>query len=222
MNFEDTLASIDASLKSLLQIAMTGAFAKSEFAAIPGLVAPLAEAPAPKARAKKADAPATAVVEPDVSVAATAAEPAATRYFLIPKHSTVARVLPGEVVPTIESTVEVTAAEYEAKKAEYAKKSATAVPSTSPAAVSTPAATVLTASLPVASVSFKQVVDKLIELSKDTRPGKGRDAITAFVGKHGVAKVPALEALNKHAELLAEVEVLLAPDTALVEDDVFA
>lgn len=213
MTFEDTLASIDASLKSLLQIAMTGAFAQAEFAGTTGTVEAVA---APRTRAKK-----VAVAE-GAGFALLPGDAEGTRYFVIAKHNTVARVLPGETVPSIESTTEVNGAEYEAKKAEYAKKSVTAAQTASPAAESKPAATASTASSSAETVSFKQVVDKLIELSKDTRPGKGRDAITAFVTKHGVAKVPALEALNKHAALLAEVELLLAPDAALAEDDVFA
>lgn len=213
MHIEDTLASIDASLKSLLQIAMTGAFAQAEFSgAVAGAVAEAA--PVTKTRAKKAVvAEGFALLPGDVE---------GTRYFVIAEHSTVARVAPGEIVPSIGGMVEVNGAEYDTKKAEYAKKSVTAVQTVAPAAESKPAVIASTASSSGATVSFKQVVDKLIELSKDTRPGKGRDAITAFVGKHGVAKVPALEALGKHAALLAEVELLLAPDAALVEDDVFA
>ncbi len=215
MTFEDTLASIDASLKSLLQIAMTGAFAQAEFAGTPGTVEAVAAA-APKTRVKKP------VVAEGAGFALLPGDTEGTRYFVIAKHNTVARVLPGETVPSIESTTEVNGAEYEAKKAEYAKKSVTAVQTAAHAAASTQAVTASTASSSVETVSFKQVVDKLIDLSKDTRPGKGRDAITAFVAKHGVAKVPALEALNKNAALLAEVELLLAPDAVLAEDDVFA
>lgn len=209
MGIEATLESIDNSLKSLLQIAMTGAFAKAEFAE-PGATAPAAA----KTRVKKTDAAA-----PAFKLLAGDAE--GTRYFLIEKHNTVARVAPGETVPSIDGTVEIDGEQYAAKKEEFAKKSVTAVPSTPSAAASTPAATAPAASSGAASVSFKQVVDKLQELSRDTRPGKGRDGIVAFVTKHGVAKVPALEALGKNAELLAEVELLLAKDAA-VEEDVFA
>lgn len=207
MSIEQTLESIDATLKQLLTVAMTGASASAELGK--------PEAPATKTRAKKTEAAAS-------TFTLLAGDPEGTRYFVIDKHNTVARIEAGGVVPTIEGTVEVNGAEYEAKKAEYAKKSLTAAPAAqtaTPAPASTPAAAAQTASSPGASVSFKQVVDKLIELSKDTRPGKGREAIAAFVGKYGVAKVPGLEALGKNAELLAEVEALLAPDA---EADIFA
>ena len=204
MTIESTLESIDASLKSLLVIAMSGASASAELGK--------PEVAVTKTRAKKTDVAGFTLLAGDAE---------GTRYFVIPKHNTVARVAPGEVVPTIESTVEVSGAEYEAKKADYAKKSATATQSAEPAAVTTAAAPAQTVSSNAAAVSFKQVVDALTLLSKDTRPGKGRDAIVAFVGKHGVAKVPALEALGKNAELLAEVEALLAPDAA-AEDDFFS
>ena len=209
MTIEDTLLSIDASLKSLLTIAMTAAAGSAELGK--------PEAPATKTRAKKADtaqAPAFKLLAGDAE---------GTRYFLIEKHNTVARIDAGGVVPTIDGSVEVDGEVYAAKKEEFAKKSLTSVSAAQPATpapAETPAAPAQTASLSAATVSFKQVVDKLIELSKDTRPGKGRDAITAFVAKHGVAKVPALEALGIHAELLAEVEVLLAPDA--VAEDMFA
>lgn len=210
MTLEETLASIDTTLKNLLTVAMTGAAATAE----------LGKPEAPKTRTKKAELPPEINDGRKVSVKLVAGDPEGTRYFLIAKHNTAARILPGEVVPTIEGTIEIDGDEYTAKRAEFAKKSVTAAPTVSPAKASAPAATASTASSSGASVSFKQVVDKLVELSKDTRPGKGREAITAFVAKHGVAKVPALEALGKNAELLAEAEAMLAPDA--VDDDVFA
>lgn len=201
MSFEETLASIDASLKSLLTIAMTGASASVELGK--------PETAVTKAtRTKKTDA---AVIPTDT---------AATRYWLIEAHNTVYEQAPGAPDCTFTGAVLVTEAVYTERKAEFAKKSVTAVQTATTASASTAAATAQTASSSAAVVSFKQVVDALTSLSKDTRPGKGRDAIVAFVGKHGVAKVPGLEALGKNAELLAEVEALLAPDA--VVDDVFA
>lgn len=215
MSIEQTLESIDATLKQLLTVAMTVASASAELGK--------PEAAAPKTRAKKTDAAAS-------TFTLLTGDPEGTRYFVIDKHNTVARIEAGGVVPTIEGTVEVHGTEYEAKKAEYAKKSVTsasasasaaAAQTATPAPASTPAAAAPTASSPGASVSFKQVVDALTLLAKDTRPGKGREAIVAFVGKYGVAKVPALEALGKNAEMLSEVEALLAPDTA-ADADIFA
>jgi hypothetical protein len=207
MSIEETLSSIDQSLKSLLSIALTGAAAPADLGK--------PDAPAPKASRKKTETSTAPAIK------LLAGDPEGTRYFLIEKHNTVARVLAGEAAPSIDGMVEIDGDVYAAKKEEFAKKSLTAEQTANAAAASTAAATASTASSSEVTVSFKQVVDKLIELSKDTRPGKGRDALTAFLAKHKVAKVPALEAFGKHATLLAEVEALLAPDAA-VEEDVFA
>ncbi len=210
MTLEDTLLSIEKTMKALLQIAQTFNSASAEL----GKAEFAATATTTKARGKKTD----------VAAATTkllAGDPEGTRYFLIEKHNTVARVAPGETVPSIEGTVEVDSDVYTAKKAEFAKKSVTATPTTSPAATSAGTADASTASSGEA-VKFQQVVDQLMVLSRDTRPGKGRDGVMAFIAKHGVAKVPLLEGLGKNAELLAEVNALLAPDAAPVEVDPFA
>lgn len=217
MSIEDTLLSIDASLKTLVQFTHTFGTASAE------LGKPEVAAPAAKTtRTKKAD--------PGVndgrtlSVKLVEGDPEGTRYFNIPKHNTAARVLPGEVVPSIGGTVEIDGDEYTAKKAEYAKKSATAqaAQSGASAAASTTTAGASTASSSEASVTFKQVVDQLMVLSRDTREGMGRDGVMAFCKKHGVARVPELEKLGKNAELLAEVEALLSPDAEAPESDPFA
>lgn len=211
MAIEDTLLSIDSSLKSLLLIAQTFGTASAE------LGKPDVAAPAVKAtRTKKGDAAAPKLL---------AGDPEGTRYFLIAKHNTVARVFPGETAPSIEGTTEVDSDTYSAKKEEFAKKSVTAG---AQEAQSTPSAVVTKADAPASgassgaeTVSFKQVVDQLMVLSRDTREGMGRDGVMAFLAKHKVPKVPALEALGKNAELLAEVNALLAP-AAEAENDPFA
>jgi len=208
MSIEDTLLSIDTSLKTLVQIAQTFGTASAELGK-PEVTR--------KPRAKKDDAKDATLAEGD---------PEGTRYFLIEKHNTVARVLPGEVVPIIGGTVEVDSDVYLAKKEEFAKKSVTngaaAEQSTQPAAATANAAPASGASSGEETVSFKAVVDALMALSKDTRPGKGRTAITEFLTKYGKTRVPELESLGKHADLLAEVNTMLAPDPAPAEVDPFA
>lgn len=219
MTIENTLLSIDTTLKSLLVIAQTGANATAEFGAPGAVVA--AVAAVTKAKTK----PAAAKAEPSTTPVST--DDMSISYFHIPKHNTVGQVAPGEDLPSIESTVEVSRDEYETLKADYAKKSATGAQTTPPAAAATPPAAAATVSPSVASASFEEVVAALTTLSKDARPGKGRDAIMALLAKHlpdmpaADRKVPKLAALKKNDELLAEVEALNAPDT-LVEDDVFA
>lgn len=213
MTIEAILSSIDASLKAMLTISQTGASAVAEFGKVE------LAAPAAKTRAKKSDAAAVPAATGNFALLEGDAE--GTRYFLIEKHFTVSRVLPGEAVISIDGTVEVDGATYAAKKEEFAKKSLTSVSATqtaAPASVSTTAATASVASSSEATVSFKQVVEKLMELSKDARPGKGREAIVGFLAKHNVKTVPMLESLGKPADLLAEVEALMAPDA---EVDIF-
>lgn len=209
MSIEETLSSIDASLKTLVQIAQTFGTASGELGK--------PEAPAAKPRTKKGEAKTAKLVDGD---------PEGTRYFLIEKHNTVARVVPGDTVPSIEGTVEIDGDQYLAKKEEFTKKSVTSgakvEQSTQSAQKTENAAPASTASAGGETVLFKQVVDALMALSKDTRPGKGRQAITEFLAKHGKTRVPELDALGKHAELLAEVNALLAPDAAATEIDPFA
>ena len=177
MTFEETLASIDASLKTLVLIAQTGAAAPAE-------IATPAETKAKGTRASKNNP----TESPSMEGKHVKAD---SRYFHIPKHNTVAVVRPGDVVPTIESTVEITGAEYETLKAQYAAEAAKPK-----------------------GPEWKAVTDKATEVSK--APG-GREKLKALLEKHGKAKFPELEALGKHAELIAEMEEMLKP--AEVEED---
>jgi len=215
MTIESTLESIDASLKSLLVIAMSAGNASAEFGK--------PEVAVTKTRAKKADAGIPASETATVSTNVVDGDPAGTLYFVIDAHNTVYAQKPGEPACTFPGAVQASSAHYLERKAEFAKKSLTgapAAPATALVQASAPAATASPALSEGSVVTFKQVVDALTLLSKDTRPGMGRDAIVAFVGKHGVAKVPGLEALGKNAELLAEVEAMLAP--VAIDEDVFA
>lgn len=121
--------------------------------------------------------------------------------------------------PAAESTAE---KKPRTKKEDDAKKDspAAATPATTPAASpasATPA--VSTASETTSDVSWAQALDAIKELNKGTLPGQGRDGVLALMAHFGMkpdAKVPALEALNRHAEVKAFAE---AAGNAPAEDD---
>lgn len=111
--------------------------------------------------------------------------------------------------PAAESTAE---KKPRAKKEDDAKKDSPAAgtPATAPAASpasATPA--VSTASETTSDVSWAQALDAIKDLNKGTLPGQGRDGVLALMAHFGMkadAKVPALEALNRHAEVKAFAE----------------
>lgn len=98
------------------------------------------------------------------------------------------------------------------KKEDDAKKGSTAAatPATAPAA--SPASgtqDASTASATTSDVSWAQALDAIKELNKGTKPGQGREGVLALMAHFGMktdAKVPALEALNRHAEVKAFAE----------------
>lgn len=117
--------------------------------------------------------------------------------------------------PDAESTAE---KKTRAKKEDDAKKDSPAAgtPATTPAST-TPA--VSTASETTSDVSWAQALDAIKELNKGTKPGQGREGVLALLAHFGMkadAKVPALEALNRHAEVKAFAE---AAGNAPAEDD---
>lgn len=111
--------------------------------------------------------------------------------------------------PAAESTAE---KKPRTKKEDDAKKDSTAAatPATAPAtnpASDTPA--VSTASETTSDVSWAQALDAIKDLNKGTKPGQGREGVLALMAHFGMktdAKVPALEALNRHAEVKAFAE----------------
>lgn len=117
--------------------------------------------------------------------------------------------------PAAESTAE---KKPRAKKEDDAKKDSPAAgtPATAHASA-TPA--VSTASETTSDVSWAQALDAIKELNKGTKPGQGREGVLALLAHFGMkadAKVPALEALNRHAEVKAFAE---AAGNAPAEDD---
>lgn len=111
--------------------------------------------------------------------------------------------------PAAESTAE---KKTRTKKEDDAKKDSTAAatPATAPAA--SPASgtqDASTASETTSDVSWAQALDAIKELNKGTKPGQGREGVLALMAHFGMkadAKVPALEALNRHAEVKAFAE----------------
>lgn len=162
MSLEQAVQSLEETIKTLITVMQSGSAITSAASAAPAAPAPAAPA-APK-KTKEV-----------------------TKYFHIPKHNTVAEVKPGEAAPTIESTVEVTKAEFDKLKADYAAKPA--------------------------ELSFKTVVEKITEMSKLTGPGRGREGVKAllthFTGKTEAVRVPDLEPLGKNADILAATQKLI-------------
>lgn len=184
-----------------------------------------------------------AAAEPEVAQAGeVAAEPApavepapaadATRYFLYEKHNTVYSVKPGEPVPNIPETVEVSREVYEAKKDEFQKnfqRSQPAAPTTTPAATpapSTPAAPAvsLTPSAPQpAEVPFQKIIERITALNKSPEPGHGREGVMAILRKwlpdEEKPTVTKMQPLKQNAAILADIEALLTPAPVADADD---
>lgn len=203
MAIEDTLSSIDTSLKMIVTILQSA----GAISATPTLSAPAAADTATtekKTRAKKTETtPAASLVEGDAE---------GTRYWVSEELSTVYTQKPGDPDPQPASFKLESAEHYTAKKAEFAaKKPAAVAPTTAPAA--TPAATTPAASTASSEVQWKEVLGAIQALNKGTAPGQGRDGVMAVLKQFGLEgqKVPALEALGMHADILAFVQGLMTP-----------
>lgn len=106
------------------------------------------------------------------------------------------------------------------EKKTRAKKSDTAAPAeAAPAVVEekkevpapAPAPAVVASEIP-----WKDVLTAIQELNKSEKPGHGRDGVLAVLKQFGLEgqKVPKLETLGKHAEVLAFVKSLMTADAA--------
>jgi hypothetical protein len=81
------------------------------------------------------------------------------------------------------------------------------------------AITAPTATAPAEAASetpWKDVLTAIQELNKSEKPGHGRDGVLAVLKQFGLEgqKVPKLETLGKHAEVLAFVKSLMATDAS--------
>jgi Arc/MetJ family transcription regulator len=150
-----------------------------------------------------------AQIEADNAAAAAAAAATKTnttattvRYFHIPKHNTVAAVNPGEPVPTIESTVEVSEADYTALKTKYAQAvvgNAVSAPAAAPApATTTAAAPTSTTGTASNAVSNESLLDKC----KTVHAKGGNELLESVLKQFAAANVPSMLRLtDKHAEI---------------------
>lgn len=233
MTIEATLASINDSLISILRIMQTGAAAPAALAEVLTTTAEVAtpSSPAPeqkKSRTRQAQPQPTST---DAGAVLEGDEPG-TQYWMSHDLHDFYKTAPGQPKPSVQNINNVSAAYFAAHKAEAAKKQSAAEAAAQTAATepsATPqadAASTTSQATPADNVTFKEVVEALTKLSKDTRPGLGREGLMAILTKHlsdlpvPDRKVPKLEALKKNGELLAEVNALLA-DQAAAEVDLF-
>lgn len=207
MALEDTLASIDGTLKMILTALQSGNTA----------VADLGKPETKSSRSKK---------ETTTDKATGAAEEVndkGPRYFISKDGTAFYVVQPGQEPPTGSNLV--SEGLFNSSKAEYEKKHA-AVTTSLNNATSAPTATAGqgTAS---GAVTFKEVVDQMTVLSKDPKEGRGRDGVMAILNEFLSdlpaieRKVPKLEALKKNDVILAAINKALADEPA-TEFDPFA
>lgn len=216
MAIEDTLLSIDATLKALLAAAQAGA----------DNTTPVAER---KPRAKKTEVAAatgTAAAEP-VAEAATE-KPASlvdgdaegTRYWVSEANRQVYAQLPSHPSPADQSFKISTAAEYVQKKAEFAEGNETSAAPTQAPAAPEPTATAPQDAASASECSWK---DEVFPAIQALNKAKGAEAIRALIQQFGLqpktsdnpsgATVPALEKLGRNAEV-RDAALALANDNS--------
>lgn len=136
----------------------------------------------------------------------------ATRYIHIPAHNTVAAIKPGELIPNIAGTLEITEAQYTTLKAQYSVPlQAVGSGSTSAAApAATPSATPASSPSPAASPAADG--PKVMELCKALHARDGNDSLRTVLEKFKVGRVGDLVAKSElHAEAIPFIENLLKP-----------
>ena len=221
MALEDTLNEINTSLKTIVTILQSaGAISASE-APVGGAADPAATTAETRkpGRPKKTD-----TTTANTGLGLVAGDPEGTRYWISESLSTVYAQKPGDPDPADQTFKIESAAAYMTKKDEFAKKApATGTQSTGAAAnpaANTPAAS--TASSTTAAPTWKNVLDELMVLNKGTESHQGKTGVLAVLKHFGLEgqKVPALEALGKHAEILEAVKKVMANQPlAAVDDD---
>lgn len=211
MSLEQALLDNTETMKRLIVVMSTAA----EAGALTAPTAAPAAPAAPKTRAKKTDVAAAAGEAAGTPPAGDAKElinhggegvhgvvegdPVGTHYYVIEKHKTAAAVRPGEVIPSIEGTIEVSPAEYLAAKERFAgnlvaaSPAAAPTPSPAPAPASStpsaePASSTPPAASPAAGVTLQAITEKLMALHKI----KGNPAIAPFLTKFSAASVKLL------------------------------
>lgn len=223
MALEETLSSIDTTLKAILVALLSGN----------GAVAQLGE---PDAKAKVAGKAKTAggKVTSETGDAVLEGHEAGTKYWISKDGRDFYTTKPGEDQPPGDGIDNVSAAYFSAKKTEASKKVEVEKKLSDAAAQKNNAAAGPSATQKQDTASgpdFKAVVDALTTLAKAPEPKGGRAVVVGLLAKHlpdlaaAERKVPKLEALGKNAEIIAEVQALLADEPAAVvaeDDDPFA
>lgn len=231
MTIEDTLSSIDASLKTIVTILQSaGAIGASS---APAASAPDAgEATTTRKRRTKAEiaadeAAAAAAGKTAPTLGLVDGDPEGTRYWVSDELQTAYAQKPGDPDPQPQSFKLTSATDYLEKKAAFAAKKdqAVAQPATTthvtaapePSATA-PAATASEATS--AGPTWKEVLAALQDVNKSTKAGHGRDGILALLKQFGCEgkTVPALEPLGKHAAILAAARAMLDGEAAVTDD----
>lgn len=214
MNIEQRLESIDTSLKLLVTIMQSAGVMTASTAEVGQAEARTATTPAadskPKTTRKTKDEPAKAdVVDGDAE---------GTRYWVSDSLAQAYAQKPGDPDPEDQTFKIESSAHYLAKKAEFAKNASAAAAASPATAGSDPSATAQADG--ASEVTFKQVTDSILELSKHTGPNGGRDGVLAVLKQFGCEgkKVPDLAGLNKNADILAFVKAQMAPADAGLSD----
>lgn len=233
MSLEQALAENTATLKLVLAALQAGALVPAG-AAQTAVATAAAETTAPKATRARKPAAETPAASTTPTAAATTNDgkrempnrlvddPQGTLYFHIAKHNTVAKVLPGEVIPSIEGIEECSGTQYQNWKSHYAAQvpSSGAAPTGGSAAApasSTPAAGPASsqasapsqpASTGDAPLDAKALTAKCQELHK----AQGNDGLLDVLKHFGVTRVPDLVSkADKAAEIAAYIDAKLAP-----------
>lgn len=216
MSLEQTLGQTNTLLTQLITILTTGLEAQATIGE-----------PEKKTRARKSEKSELIAPTPTQALGLVEGDPEGTRYWVVEKHNTAYAQKPGDADCSIQGAEIVTAEHFLKKKAEFAAKmEAVLAAQKSPAA--TPAAASPTA--PTASsqqpVAFQQIVDRITVLNKSPEAGHGREGVLAILRKYLPGderpSVTKLQALNRNAEILADIEAALAPAAAEAEFDPLA
>lgn len=234
MTIEDTLSSIDTSLKTIVTILQSaGAISASSEPAASASDA--GEATTPRKRRTKAEiaadeaAAAAAAGKTSPALGLVDGDPEGTRYWVSDELQTAYAQKPGDPDPQPQSFKLTSAADYLEKKATFAAKkdqtvAQTAATGAAPAATepsaTAPAATASAATSAAAEPTWKEVLASLQDVNKSTKAGHGRDGILALLKQFGCEgkTVPALEPLGKHSAILAAARAMLDGEAAVTDD----
>lgn len=156
-------------------------------------------------------------------------DPAGTKYWHSESNQLVFTQKPDEAAPADGAGfAQVSAAVYLTAKATYEKaaaaKNASAAATNQAAASTAPSATAQQATASAAtSEKVEPTWDEVVKSLKDlaANPAHGAAAVKALITKidPNAANVPALQALNKNGQIMAEINALLNPGAAATEVD---